>query len=270
MHQATSLQLIEEIQTDGHSPAKFLCDDGKVYYVKYRSGNSFKQYEINCLVFELVCTRLLQELRIPTPELAFITIDGNSISEGQLKINKRYLRDRIIGLGSREIIGADILTQIEIIKDKREFNTLLNPADLIRIGIFDMWVDNRDRREDNYNILIRELDDKQEFIAIDHAFCFGGLRGMRSFNATQKPSAFGKLPTCGYYHSVIRFIGRDLTTIHAQNFVTSLQRLSLDTIIHEVFSTIPMTWQADSELEQRIVDFLSAPERIQVLQSISS
>ena len=92
--------LIQELETDGHSPLKFLCSDGKVYYVKYRSGKSFDKTEINCLVYEMVCTRLLQLLGIPTPDLALVTVRTDSIAPGQVKINKRYIKDGIIGIGS--------------------------------------------------------------------------------------------------------------------------------------------------------------------------
>jgi len=60
--------LIEEIDTDGHSPMKFICSDNAMYFVKYRSGKSLDKKEINCLVFEMICTKILQQLHIPVPK----------------------------------------------------------------------------------------------------------------------------------------------------------------------------------------------------------
>jgi len=56
--------LLKEIPADGNSPMKFLCKDGHVYYCKYRSGKSFKEQEIDCLAYEIVCHFLLQHLQI--------------------------------------------------------------------------------------------------------------------------------------------------------------------------------------------------------------
>jgi len=165
--------LIEELETDGHSPMKFICSDGAVYYVKYRSGKSMDKTEINCLVFEMVCTKLLQRLHIPVPEQALVTINAESYVPGQLKTNKKYIRDGIIAWGSKEITQTDLIKEIEQIQKKKDFNKLLNPDDLIRIAIFDLWVDNADRHSGNYNLLVKMEDGKLAIITIDHAFSFG-------------------------------------------------------------------------------------------------
>ena len=90
MDKVESKILIEELETDGHSPMKFICSNGLMYFVKYRSGKSLDKNEINCLVFEMICTRLLQQLHIPVPDQALVTINENSYAPGQLKVNKKY------------------------------------------------------------------------------------------------------------------------------------------------------------------------------------
>lgn len=190
MKQVESKILIEELETDGHSPMKFICSDGEVYYVKYRSGKSLDKNEINCLVFEMVCTSILQRLHIPVPEQALITINPNSYVTGQLVSNKKYTKGGIIAWGSKEIQQTDLIKEIEQIQKKKEFNKLLNPEDLIRIAIFDLWVDNADRNSSNYNLITKLEDGKLKIISIDHAFTFGGLKGMNIFNATTRPNSY--------------------------------------------------------------------------------
>jgi hypothetical protein len=73
-----TVTLLEEIPTDGHSPMKFLCDDGMIYYCKYRSGYSLNAGEIDFLVYEIVCHYLLKGLEIPTPEIALVTLRKDS------------------------------------------------------------------------------------------------------------------------------------------------------------------------------------------------
>jgi hypothetical protein len=96
MNKIESRILIEELDTDGHSPMKFICSDGSMYFVKYRSGKSLDKNEINCLVFEIVCTSLLQQLNVPVPEQALVTINENSYAPGQLVVNKKYIKQGVI------------------------------------------------------------------------------------------------------------------------------------------------------------------------------
>lgn len=208
MKKVESKILIEEIDTDGHSPMKFICSDGSIYFAKYRSGKSLNKKEINCLVFEMVCTKLLQELGIPVPEQALITINENSISPGQLKVNKKYIKQGVIAWGSKEILQADLVKEIELIRMKKEFNRLKNPADLIRIAIFDLWVDNADRHQENYNLLLKMEEGKLKIIAIDHAFTFGGLKGMNIFNPSILPTSYKKLIESQYFLSVVKHFNK--------------------------------------------------------------
>ena len=172
----TTEYFIEELPTDGHSPSKFICSDGAIYYLKYRSGNSMDRYEINCLLLEIICSRLLVYCGIPTPEIALVEIAPGSFKTGDIAINKRTLRPNTICLGFRELTNSDMVSDVQFISDEMHFSKILNPIDLILISIFDLWVDNHDRWEGNYNILFqRQMEsDKIKYFAIDHAFTFGG------------------------------------------------------------------------------------------------
>jgi CotH kinase protein len=260
--------LIQELETDGHSPMQFICSDGLVYYVKYRSGKSFNKTEINCLVYEMVCTRLLQQLHIPVPEQALVKVNENSYVKGQLIINKRYIKQGVIGWGSREIAQADLVKEIEKIEKKKEFNKLLNPDDLIKIAIFDLWVDNMDRHSDNYNLLVRLEEGKMKIITIDHAFTFGGLKGLNIFNASSVPNSFKKLIESQYFRSVIKHFNKKLRLEIANQFLSLISKLDIENIINEVFSEIPEEWDINPMLRKRIIDFLQSTERNTTLQHI--
>jgi hypothetical protein len=260
--------LIEELETDGHSPLMFICDDGAVYYVKYRSGKSFNKNEIHCLVFEMLCTRLLQRFHIPVPDQALVRIAEDSYVPAQLIANKRYIRPGIIGWGSKEIERADLIKEMELLQKKKEFNKLLNPDDLIRIAIFDMWVDNADRHSGNYNLLTKMEDGKLKIITIDHAFTFGGLKGMNIFNAASYPDSYRKLMTSQYFRSVVKhFTKKERLEISSQ-FLSLISELDVENIVHEVFTQIPTDWGIDPALKQRIIDFLLSKKRYVVLEQL--
>ncbi len=262
--------LIHKLETDGHSPMKFICSDGFVYYVKYRSGKSFDKNEINCLVFEMVCTRLLQQLKVPTPEQALVTIADGSYVKGQLKANKRYIRPEVIALGSKEIERSDLIKEIEVIKKRTEFNRLLYPGDLIRIALFDLWVDNYDRHSDNYNLLTKMEEGKLQYIAIDHAFAFGGLKGMNIFNETTPVNPNRKLIQSQYFKSVVGFIAQKEQSEIIKGFLSLLKELPINDLIDEVFSQIPEQWQIPPLLKGRIIAFLHSEQRLVSLQQIIS
>jgi hypothetical protein len=260
--------LIEELETDGHSPLKFICSDGFVYYVKYRSGKSFDKREIHCLVFEMICTRLLQRLHIPVPEQALVVISKDSYAPGQLKANKRYLKPGVIGWGSKEIEQADLVKSIEQILRKKEFKKLLNPGDLIRIAIFDLWVDNADRHSDNFNLLVRLEDGKLKLITIDHAFTFGGQRGMNIFNKTTYPSPYKKLIESQYFRSVVKHLKKAERLEIASGFLSLIPELDIENLVNEVFAQIPTEWDIDPGLKNRIIEFLQSGQRINALHQI--
>lgn len=261
---------IRELQTDGHSPAMFICSDDNIYFIKYRSGNSINPAEINCLVFEMVCSRLLRELEIPTPDLSLILVKDGSFSKDQIKINKRYLIPGIIGLGSKEIKYADILKNIEKTKGKWDYNKLLNPFDLLKISIFDLWVDNRDRNGDNYNIISQMQSDSKKlmFFAIDHAFAFGGLNNLSTFTPNMPISLLDKLIESQYFKSILHFINKEERYQIANNFLSLLRTISIDDIITDVFTSIPHIWGIDPNIQNRIVEFLVNATRIDDVEQI--
>lgn len=268
MKQVESKILIKELETDGHSPMHFICSDGHAYYVKYRSGKSLDKREINCLVFEMVCTQLLKRLHIPVPDQALVTINENSYVPAQLITNKKYIKHGIIAWGSKEILQTDLVKEIEQVSSKKGFNKFKNPADLIRIAIFDLWIDNADRHSGNYNLLIQMEDGKLKIITIDHAFTFGGLKGMNIFNEYSQPNSYKKLIESPYFRSIIKHFNRKQRLEIASQFLSLISELDINNLINEVFKEIPEQWGINPTLKKRIIHFLQSDQRIITLQLI--
>lgn len=163
---------------------------------------------------------------------------------------------------------ADIVKEIEPIREKKEFNRLKNPDDLIRIAIFDLWVDNADRRGENYNLLLKMEEGKLKFIAIDHAFTFGGLSGMNIFNASTLPNSYRKLIESQYFRSVVKHFNKSERLEITNQFVSLVSHLDIEKIINEAFAQIPEQWEINPTLRKRIIDFLQSNQRIITLQQI--
>ena len=70
---------LRETQTDGHAPIAFVCNDLNIYYCKYL--NSLKKEEITCLAYEVIASKLLVSLDIPTPDISAVTIAENTLTK---------------------------------------------------------------------------------------------------------------------------------------------------------------------------------------------
>ncbi len=260
--------LLKETETDGHSPMKFLCNDGNVYYCKYRSGKSFKEQEIDCLAYEIVCHFLLQHLGIPTPNIALVQLSEGSYDVKDLKANKRHAKPGIVCFGSKEVKYANLVTGIEIINGKRDFNQFTNPLDLLKIAIFDIWVDNSDRgRNDNYNLLLAPDIFGTKFIAFDHAFCFGGLSALRIFNETWKPTDYQKLIATPYFKAFKQFFNvKEVPEIVDK--ILCLPYNELEFTISAAFAQIPQQWNIDTQLADKILRYLTNEARLCMIKQI--
>ncbi|MEO8794268.1 MAG: HipA family kinase [Daejeonella sp.] len=262
---------LEEIGTDGHSPLKFICEDDHIYYCKYRTGRSLNQHEIDCLFYEVVSNRLLKGLNIPTPELSLIEISANSFNPKDLKYHKRFCKPGVIYLGSKHIENTDLVQSVQPVTSKREFKQLMNPYDLIKIAMFDLWVDNCDRgREENYNLLLSTDGKSKKIYAFDHAFCFGGLDKLRMFHAGLPTNHGNKLITSLYFKKILPFLDKKKCKEIVDNFLF-LQPDEAEPIILDTYNDCPQEWGIPFALVERMISLLTNTERNQtVIQSILS
>lgn len=255
-----AISFIKQIDTDGHSPLLLECDDGYNYYCKYR--NSLKLQEVQLLVYEMLATKLLNKVKITCPEQSLVQIPSVIISK-EVKYARYY--KNATAWGSKEILKTTLLSEFNIIADKYNFNKLSNAEDLIRIAIFDLWLQNADRHQDNYNILLHPVNQKVKLIPIDQGSIFGGINAMSSFNETIPFLGNKTLITSSFYKSVVKFILPSKQQKIAQSFVTSLSQIETGKVIDEVFNAIPKAWDVNPKLRDRITRFLGSEKRLQQL-----
>lgn len=259
-----TLFTINEMKTDGHAPVLFHCSDGHNYYCKYRIVPNPR--EINCLAFEIVATCLLQHLQIPTPDIAMVEIQPDTLDQNRIRQNKR-MRPGMVIFGSKEIRFSRLVDEFSILNDKNDFNKLLNPEDIVKIALFDLWVKNGDRGRKisggfNYNLLLEADNNKAKIIAFDHAFIFGGSLNIGNFFPNTTCDNADYLHQTTFYSSIIRYMDKSKYKAVIDNFV-SLQRNDTTEIIQNVFNQLPESWDLLEGLEERVINLLSAPQRIE-------
>lgn len=164
--------IINEVPTQGHSPLRVTVEENtSIYFIKNNRGRIPDYYIIN----EFLCHFLLKIWRIPTPDIAAIKVDSILLNKDLSHFHKNHYYETI-AFGSKEIKGSVEISKLLSSIKSSKIKQLGNSIDFIKIGLFDIWVENTDRKPSNFNLLISNEDDVMIFIAIDHAFAFDSMK----------------------------------------------------------------------------------------------
>lgn len=256
-----TFQFKEEFYTNS-SPMLFLCNVTYVYYVKYIQ----QPKEFDQLVYELLCSKLCRYYGIPSPDVALVNAVEGSFDPLQLKRNKQYFKPGVVAFGSKLIENTDPLNKIDAISSKHQFKRMQNPLDLVKIGMFDLHTDNRDRWEENYNLLIQR-DILTDIYAIDHTECFCGTANIGRFNPDIPFNLSMSIFCSAYFKQMIKYASIIELNLAIDEYVYLSRTFKpIQDIIDEVFTFIPDSWQTSAGLKQRIEAFLSHHNRLSVIE----
>lgn len=165
--------IIRDYQT-ASTPLLVLGDDYNQYVVKSGQG----KYPAYYLISEFLSYYLLKLWGIPTPEAVVITVDPEDIEQAIYdkkiaSLHKKHFYKNIC-FGSSLIARPLEMQQFFDTKDLKS-SYLLNPETFLKIALFDIWIENEDRKPTNYNLLAKLSGNKYELYAIDHSFTFATL-----------------------------------------------------------------------------------------------
>ena len=146
-----TVDLLKPAREGAQGTLRVLTEDMEVYFVKAASTSNRK------LINEYVCSRLLNLWGIPTPQIAAVQQDA----------------DTPPAFGSRNL-GATTteLSSLYTLRSQTDLKRFANPADLFKLGLFDIWVENRGRKESRLNLLIHHERGYWKIFAIDHGAAF--------------------------------------------------------------------------------------------------
>ncbi len=255
--------LVEEIKTSGHAPLKFICDDGFTYYCKYLVD--YSPLEINCLAYEIVAHYLLKQFNIPTPDIALVEITQGTLDKSKIKVNRR-LKEGFICFGSRSVEPSAEISEFELCTTKRDYTTIVNPEDIVKIALFDLWINNVDRGRFidpgfNYNLLAAAHPNGRKIMAFDHAFIFGGVNQIGIFSPLMGVERQDKLHQSDFYKSCMQYMDYNDFVETVENFIPLLQ-VSHQVVIESVIGQLADIWNLSHNLSQRIQDYLHDEARI--------
>lgn len=172
----TAIQILHQKGTNS-VPFFVLCDDGELYIAK----SMFKSHPpISDLINEILGVYFLEIMQVSVIKPAIIKIPQEVFETFKLSGKKYHNKydnlsfDEVLFFGSSNLTTTTEVDLYNItLKNKYEYNKYINPLDFIKIGVFDYWVGNMDRKGDNPNILLDEsFDGKFKFLPIDHTYTF--------------------------------------------------------------------------------------------------
>lgn len=235
-------------------PFRVLCNDYKHYISKFGKG-----YDI---LNEYLSSKFCECWKIPTPNCVFVDLNPDHLPTGY---NKRAYNT--LGFGSEFLEHAQELSQFLLTwKDNQyEIGRIRNKEDILKIGLFDLWIANEDRNHNNANLLIQPQHDGYYFIAIDHVNIFNtGTLDKGIVCLTEDESILNS----EYVKLLFKSNQKTMDSIIKieEEFISSVEtcRNKLKNILEEV----PASWKIDIELQSKQMESLFSREWTQeILQN---
>jgi len=245
-------------------PLQVLCDDNEVYVIK----SMFKaQPPFEDLINEVLCNYFFQCWDIPVPEHAIVVFNNilveQYLDEGNT-INKKYTD---FDFNNHYFYGTKFLqstTEIDLynlsLKDKWDYNKYQNPIDLLKIGVFDKWIGNLDRRFDNPNILIDTSDERFRFIPIDNTQAFACQKAYKVLNMAVMDTVNNKsILSTPISKSIANFADSKIYSKLANEIAENIE--STIDLIEPIFENVPPSFGLSKPGKKRIKEILSDKER---------
>ena len=147
------------------------------------------------------------------------------------------------------------------LKNKVDFKKYENPLNFIKIGIFDYWLTNMDRRFKNPNILINQNEAGSfEFLPIDHTHLFANQTSYKSLKiALMNTPPPGTILDSPISKSILKFTDQEILA----NFHTELQA-GFDSVLDNIdfiFNQVPGAFGLSKKGKLKIKAILSDKER---------
>lgn len=162
--------ITKQYSTDGHSPFLVLTDDFEQYVLKPPLDSNNKP----AIVREFICNQLLHIWQIKTPSAAILCLSDNLLTTVFVKSNRSLkLNDTFFGslfepnsIDLQYFFGAS---------SKVGQRKIANLGALLDIALFDIWVENDDRKPSNNNIILKPVNKLFQVLPIDNALTFASM-----------------------------------------------------------------------------------------------
>ncbi|MBI5916414.1 MAG: hypothetical protein HY842_13640 [Bacteroidetes bacterium] len=239
LHSITNLRPEDVIQTNGSTPVRVLCDNLEYYVVKYP-----KRKQDFDLTKEFLGASFLSQWGLAIPEFAFVNVRQENVPMGlHPRIQPYFFQGTCFGL-KYERHFDEVTKLMEGMSDYQK-NLIVRKEEFLEIALYDLWLANEDRNENNYNLLY-DISDGYRFVPIDHQATFNnGIPGEKLSLLTENESLIGtpmfrKL----FSRKEVSQLGSSAAVKNKFYFCVRKCFENLETIVAEM----PEDWQIESEV----------------------
>lgn len=249
----------KEIDT-ASAPLLCTCIDANGDFANYYIKFVLDENEYCGLVYEIVCNQLAKYLEINTPEIA-LALAGNVVENNENVMKNYLLSSNSICFASKEIEQHKMISDADEIKDKPTFNKYLDPAQFLKIALFDLWVSQDDRNKTNYNLLVEVCNDGFNFYAIDHYHCFGGTAKFNYDFSKLKVDPYKSIMTSTFGISIRNYLVNPQIFDNIVESFSNIDLKQIKKIVQNVFKQLPANWNIDPNLQGIIISLLTNKAR---------
>lgn len=250
----------KELNDQASAPMLFYCNDFENYFCKAKLDSVNHDF----LVYELIGSRLAKHFEISTPDVAIVQFDENSMANGFFQKNYN-LKNGDLLFASKQIGLNDHIDKTGRFKieNRKQFDKLNNPKDILSTTLLDIHLNNSDRNEENYNLLFQTQQSK--YYSIDHAALFGGPAMKGRFAPKGIPVLGNKLLNSYLLRNLLKFLSLVQIEDVVNNYFFKCNS-SLGTEIESVFNSIPDVWVISDGLKNRVLDYSLDETRLELIQ----
>jgi len=164
-----SISGIQKVFNTSRSPVVVLADDFNEYVCKHS-----RHAPANFLCYELISNKFLKLWGLDVPEVTIIDVNPNHLKANQYSGNLQPSNFFIPAVGFRYLHDSIDVNQLVVTEYSRQTKKLFDKKeDLLKIALFDIWIANEDRNQNNYNLLIVNNTSKGfMLVPIDHEMIF--------------------------------------------------------------------------------------------------
>ena len=227
-----------------------MVDGLEEYVCKYSANTPANKLLIEYLGYSFACL-----WDIPVPDAAFVRV----LPEHVPKNLPNYLQPRSFDIptfGSRYHPGSKEIDQSVIsswLSKPSQLKRIKNKTDLLKTGLFDIWLSNEDRVHNNTNLLVAAIPDGMKIMAIDHEKCFNSgvldvAYPMYQINSDDSILSFDLVPLLFKQGAEFERIKSDLLNEFPSLVSQCQNRLA------QILQLIPPEWRIDTDETERYLN----------------
>lgn len=263
IHVTRAIAILKEDTQSSLLPLCCLAEDGEFYNTKTAKSRSGSDHHITA---EFLCHKLLGYWKIESPKIAEVYINPLLISQD--KSLSEYQRsgwtNDSMCFGSRIIAGSIDMNALMDDTHYWTIKSLEDPIQLLKIGLFDLWVINAFRTKLNPSISFTTgKSGRLKPIPKDYAHAFGD-KDLRYIITTRSLSAKNTILDTLMARKIYRFsMNGDINKKMKDYFEESV----LQCLDHfdEIIKSLPFSYKLSPKSEEKLRSFLFDRKRNQSL-----